>query len=131
MCFQLMPHVGLLQIVHNNWLVFPSSFSMVVILPAADSFVVVWHLEYMDIFRDWINCRFLRGWVGCWLLLVGPESWSFSGTDCCLLIVFLKHETRKDSVSFVLLYIFVSLSLGLFLSLSLSPPQLFFSLIYC
>ena len=128
MYFQLMPHVGLLQIIHNNRLLFPSSLSTVVILPAADSFAVFCHLEYLDIFWDCINCRFLRG---CWPLLVRPESWSFSGFDCGLLVVFLKHKTRKDSVSSVLLYIFVSLSLGLFLSLSLSPPQLFFSLIYC
>jgi hypothetical protein len=80
-------------------------------------------LEYMDIFRDCINCRFLRGWP----LLVGPESWSFSGIDCGLLIVFLKHKKKGFSVLCAALYLFLSVFCSVSLSVSLFPSIILFS----
>ena len=76
MYFQLMPHVGLLQIIHNNRLLFPSSLSTVVILPAADSFGDYVTFGVLWIFQNvYTNARTVRGRVGCclfvgWLLLV-------------------------------------------------------------
>ena len=91
MCFQLMPGVGLHQISHSNRTSFPLSSSIVMILP------VLWHLEFRDLLRGWINARFLRGSIWWWSSLM-VLVWSFICIGCALLIILLKYETRKNKL---------------------------------